>query len=58
MSSRNGSFFSCSSSAIFSISLPLATWYGISVTTICQVPPFSSSFTQRARTRSEPRPVL
>ena len=52
------SFFSFTSSAIFSISRALLTWYGISVTAIASRPVDSlTSISARARMRTRPRPV-
>jgi hypothetical protein len=51
-------FLSRTSSAMFSISRALFTWYGISVTTIWDLFDDSfSSITARARTTIRPRPV-
>ena len=51
--------FSRTRSAIFSISLALFTWYGISVTTIdVRSPFFVVSSRVFARMRIEPRPVV
>ena len=49
-------FLSFTKSAIFSISLALLTWYGISVTTILFLP-FSSSISAFALTTIFPFPV-
>ena len=49
-------FLSLTKSAIFSISLALLTWYGISVTTILCLP-FSSSISVLALTITLPLPV-
>ena len=57
MSPSSGSFFCSISSAICSISRDFCTWYGISVTTIAQLPSRPSSRAQRARMRNPPRPV-
>ena len=57
-SPTSGSFFSLSSSAIFSTSLDFCTSQGISVMTITQVPRAPSSCTHLARVRNEPRPVV
>ena len=51
------SFFSLTSSAIFSISRALLTWYGISVTTIASRPLSATSTSAFARMRTRPRPV-
>ena len=52
------SFLSRTSSAICSTSRALLTWYGSSVTTICDLLPFSfSSMAARARMTILPRPV-
>ena len=52
------SFLSRTSSAICSTSRALFTWYGSSVTTICDLFPFSfSSIAARARMTILPRPV-
>jgi hypothetical protein len=52
------SFLSRTSSAMFSMSFALLTWYGISVTTICDLFEDSfSSITARARMMMRPRPV-
>ena len=48
---------SFTSSAIFSISLALFTWYGISVTTIRCLFSFTSCISVRARIIIRPRPV-
>ena len=51
-------FFSLTSSAIFSISRALFTWYGSSVTTIASRPLSSlTSTSARAFMRTRPRPV-
>ena len=50
--------FSRTSSAIFSMSRALFTWYGISVTTIdVRSPFFAVSISVLARTITDPRPV-
>ena len=46
------------SSAIFSARRALLTWYGSSVTTICERPFVPSSIVVFARTLIEPRPVV
>ena len=51
------SFFSLTSSAIFSISRALFTWYGSSVTMIVSRPLSSVSISALARTSMRPRPV-
>ena len=48
---------SFTSSAIFSISRALLTWYGISVTTIASRPLSATSTSALARMRTRPRPV-
>ena len=57
-SPTSGSFFSLSSSAIFSISRDFCTSQGISVMTTTQVPREPSSCSHLARVRNEPRPVM
>ena len=51
-------FFSDASSAMALTRFSLLTWYGISVTTICDLPDDSfSSIWARARMTTRPRPV-
>ena len=57
-SPTSGSFFSFSSSAIFSTSRDFCTSHGISVMTTTQVPRAPSSWVHLARVRNEPRPVM